>query len=191
MDTGATAICRAGCGWSGQAKSGAPTSPLFRRSGALLCLVAILDWFTGTVLAWRLSATLKADLCVEALNDAIHHFGPPELMNTDQGSQVTSISWTDRLKRVGTRISMGGKGRCLDSNFIGYLWRSREHDFICMHACCETRPQAKAGVGRWITFYNHPWRPTARCGLFHRNRYRSAGAGRSSNQPKNRPIGGE
>ena len=80
-----------------------------------LYLVAIMDWFTRKVLAWRISNTLEADFCVEALNEAIHKFGPPEIMNTDQGSQFTSFAWTDRLKRVGTRISMDGKGRCLDN----------------------------------------------------------------------------
>ena len=65
-----------------------------------LYLVAIMDWFTRKVLAWRISNTLEADFCVEALNEAVHRFGPPEIMNTDQGSQFTSFAWTDRLKRV-------------------------------------------------------------------------------------------
>ncbi len=86
-----------------------------------LYLVAIMDWFTRKVLAWRISNTLEADFCVEALNEAIHRFGAPEIMNTDQGSQFTSFVWTDRLKRVGTRISMDGKGRCIDNVFIERL----------------------------------------------------------------------
>jgi putative transposase len=76
-----------------------------------LYLVAIMAWFTRKVLAWRISNTLEADFCVDALTEAIHRFGPPEITNTDQGSQFTSFVWTDRLKRVGTRISMDGKGR--------------------------------------------------------------------------------
>ena len=80
-----------------------------------LYLVAIMDWFTRKVLAWRISNTLEADFCIEALNEAIHKFGAPEIMNTDQGSQFTSFDWTDRLKRADTRISMDGKGRCLDN----------------------------------------------------------------------------
>ncbi len=87
-----------------------------------LYLVAIMDWFSRKLLAWRLSYTLEADCCVEALNEAIHRFGAPGIMNTDQGSQFTSFSWTDRLKRVGTRISMDGKGRCIDNVFIERLW---------------------------------------------------------------------
>ena len=72
----------------------------------------------------RISTTLEADFWVEALNDTIHRFGPPEIMNTDQGSQFTSFARTDRLKRIGTRISTGGKGRYLDNIFIERLWRS-------------------------------------------------------------------
>jgi putative transposase len=89
-----------------------------------LYLVAIMDWFTRKVLAWRISNTLEADFCVEALNEAVHKFGPPEIMNTDQGSQFTSFVWTDRLKRVGTRISMDGKGRCLDNIFASRTFGS-------------------------------------------------------------------
>ena len=65
-----------------------------------------MDWFTRKVLAWRISNTLEAEFCLEALNEAIHKFGPPEIMNTDQGSQFTSFDWTDRLKRAKTKISM-------------------------------------------------------------------------------------
>jgi putative transposase len=119
-----------------------------------LYLVAIMDWYTRKVLAWRLSNTLEADFCIEALNEAIHKFGPPEIMNTDQGSQFTSFVWTDRLKRVGTRISMDGKGRCIDNIFIERLWRSLKYECVYLHAW-ETGSQAKAGIGHWITFYNH------------------------------------
>jgi putative transposase len=83
-----------------------------------LYLVAIMDWHTHKVLSWRISNTLEADFCVEALNEAIHKFGPPEIMNTDQGSQFTSFAWTDRLRRSGVRISMDGKGRFLGSGLI-------------------------------------------------------------------------
>jgi len=70
-----------------------------------LYLVAIMDWHTRKVLAWRISNTLEAEFCVDALNEAIHKFGPPEIMNTDQGSQFTSFVWTDRLRRSSVRIS--------------------------------------------------------------------------------------
>jgi putative transposase len=119
-----------------------------------LYLVAIMDWFTRKVLAWRVSNTLEADFCVEALDEALHRFGSPEIMNTDQGSQFTSFAWTDRLKRVGARISMDGKGRCLDNILIERLWRSLKYECVYLHAW-ETGSQTKAGVGRWIAFYNH------------------------------------
>ena len=119
-----------------------------------LYLVAIMDWHTRKVLAWRISNTLEADFCVEALNEAIHKFGPPEIMNTDQGSQFTSFAWIDRLKRIGARISMDGKGRCQDNIFIERLWRSLKYECVYLHAW-ETGSQAKDGIGRWITFYNH------------------------------------
>ncbi|WP_434086029.1 IS3 family transposase [Leisingera thetidis] len=118
-----------------------------------LYLVAIIDWHTRKVLAWRISNTLEADFCVEALNEAIHKFGPPEIMNTDQGSQFTSFAWTDRLRRSGVRISMDGKGRFLDNIFVERLWRSLKYECVYLHAW-ETGSEAKAGVGRWIEFYN-------------------------------------
>ena len=119
------------------------------------------------VLAWRISNTLEADFCVEALNDAIHKFGPPEIMNTDQGSQLTSFAWTDRLRRSGVRISMDGKGRFLPSHriasqydcraadniFIERLWRTLKYEFVSLHAR-ETGSETKAAIRKWMTFYN-------------------------------------
>ena len=118
------------------------------------CLVAIMDWFTRKVLAWRISSTLKAAFCLEALNEAIHKFGPPEILNTDQGSQFTSVDWTDRPKRAKTKISMDGKARYLDNISIERLWRALKYACVYLNAW-ETGSQAKAGVGRWIAFYNH------------------------------------
>jgi putative transposase len=122
-----------------------------------LYLVAVMDWFTRKVLAWRISNTPEADFCGEALNEAIHKFGAPEIMNTDQRSQFTPFARTDRLKRVGTRISMDDKGRCLDNIFIERLWRSVKYECVYLHAR-ETGAQARAGIGRWITFryHHHP-----------------------------------
>jgi len=118
-----------------------------------LYLVAIMDWHTRKVLAWRISNTLEADFCVDALNEALHKFGPPETMNTDQGSQFTSFPWTDRLRRSAIRISMDGKGRFLDNIFVERLWRSLKYECVYLHAW-ETGSEAKAGVGEWIGFYN-------------------------------------
>jgi len=82
------------------------------------------------VLAWRISNTLEAGFCVDALNEAIHKFGPPEIMNTDQGSQFTSFAWTNQLRRSGVRISMDGKGRFLDNIFVERLWRSLKYECV-------------------------------------------------------------
>ena len=108
--------------------SPAPSGMSMRRG--FLYLVAIMDWHTRKVLAWRISNTLEADFCVEALSEAIHKFGPPEIINTDQSSQFTSFAWTDRLKRNGVRISMDGKGRFLDNIFVEWLWRSLKYEKI-------------------------------------------------------------
>ena len=87
------------------------------------------------------------------IENKINAFGPPEIMNTDQGSQFTSFGWTDRLRRSGVRISMDGKGRFLDNIFVERLWRSLEYECVCLHAW-ETGSEAKAGVGKWIGFHN-------------------------------------
>ncbi|WP_246832094.1 IS3 family transposase [Thioclava sp. F36-7] len=119
-----------------------------------LYLVAIMDWHTRKVLSWRISNTLEADFCVEALNEAIHKFGPPEIMNTDQGSQFTSFAWTDRLRRSGVKISMDGKGRFLDNIFIERLWRTLKYECVYLYAW-ETGSETKAAIRKWMTFYNH------------------------------------
>lgn len=97
-------------------------------------MVAIMDWYTRKVLEWRILNTLEADFCLEALDEAIHKFGPPEIMYTDEGSQFMSFAWTDRLKRVGIRISMRDRGRCIDNIFIERLWRSRKCECVYLHA---------------------------------------------------------
>jgi putative transposase len=118
-----------------------------------LYLVAIIDWFTRKVLAWRISNTLEADFCVEALNEAVHKFGVPEIMNSDQGSQFTSFAWTDQLRRMGVRISMDGKGRFLDNIFVERLWRTLKYECVYLHAW-ETGSQARTGIRKWMEFYN-------------------------------------
>ena len=117
-----------------------------------LYLVAFMDWHTRKVLAWRISNTLEADFCVEALNESVHKFGPPEIMNRDQGSQFTSFAWTGRLRRSGVRISMDGKGRYLDN--IERLWRTLQYECVYLHAW-ETGSEAKAGIWKWMTFYSN------------------------------------
>src|SRR6056297_4142643 len=115
-----------------------------------LYLAAIMDWHSRRVLSWRLSNTLEAEFCADALDEAI----APEIMNTDQGSQFTAFAWTDRLRRAGVRISMDGKGRFLDNIFIERLWRTLKYECVYLHAW-ETGSEAKAGIRKWMTFYNH------------------------------------
>lgn len=96
----------------------------------------------------------ETEFCVEALDEAIRKFGPPEIMNTDQGPQVTSFAWTDRLRRSALRISMDGKGRFLDNIFVERLWRSMKYECVNLQAW-EAGSEAKAGVRKWMAFYNH------------------------------------
>ena len=116
-------------------------------------LVAIMDWHSRAVLAWRLSNTLGADFCVEALEEALARFGRPEIFNTDQGSQFTSDDFTGVLSRHEVTISMDGKGRCMDNVFIERLWRSLKYEEVYLHAYGNVAA-AKAGIRAWLVFYN-------------------------------------
>jgi len=119
-----------------------------------LYLVAIMDWWSRKVLAWRLSNTMDVQFCLDALDEALDRYGPPEIFNTDQGSQFTSWAWTQRLKDAGIRISMDGRGRFLDNIFIERLWRSLKYECVYLHAFSGGR-EARLGIGDWVTFYNH------------------------------------
>jgi len=116
-------------------------------------LVAIVDWYSRRVLAWRLSNTLTTDFCIEALQDAIARYGAPEIFNTDQGSQFTSVEFTGVLKENGIRISMDGKGCWRDNVFVERLWRTIKYDEVYLKAY-ESVSHAKASLGQFITFYN-------------------------------------
>jgi len=118
-----------------------------------LYLVAIMDWATRKVLAWRLSNTMEADFCIQALEEALARFGRPEIFNTDQGSQFTSPRFTNLLKEAGVRISMDGRGRWMDNVFIERLWRSMKYECVYLHAF-ETGSELRAGLVRWIAYYN-------------------------------------
>ena len=118
-----------------------------------LCLVAVMDWASRKVLAWRLSNTLESSFCVEALAEALERDGPPEIFNTDQGSQFTSLAFTDGLTDAGIHISMDGKGRWMDNVFIERLWRSLKYEQVYL-AEYATGSDARAGIGWWIEFYN-------------------------------------
>jgi putative transposase len=118
-----------------------------------LYLVAIMDWASRKILSWRLSNTMDADFCVEALDEAIGKYGRPEIFNTDQGSQFTSFEFTNVLKDAGVKISMDGRGRWMDNIMIERLWRSLKYECVYLHAF-EIGSEAKAGIGRWMEFYN-------------------------------------
>ena len=118
-----------------------------------LYLVAIMDWATRKILAWRLSNTLDASFCVEALNEAIAKYGKPEIMNTDQGSQFTGTAWITTLTEADVKISMDGRGRYLDNIFIERLWRSLKQEAVYLHEL-QDGFQAKRLIKEWINFYN-------------------------------------
>lgn len=116
-------------------------------------LFAVVDWASRRVLAWRLSNTLTTDFCIEAVTDAMHKYGIPEIFNTDQGCQFTSQEFTGLLKDNGIRISMDGKGCWRDNVFVERLWRSIKYEEVYLHAY-DSVTAAKLGLGRYITRYN-------------------------------------
>ena len=117
-----------------------------------LYLVAIIDWYSRYVLSWKLSNTLDADFCVEALEEALEK-GKPEIFNTDQGSQFTGEAFTGLLKQHGIRISMDGKGSYNDNLFIERLWRSVKYEEVYLKAYQDGR-EARTGLGNYFRFYN-------------------------------------
>jgi len=118
-----------------------------------LYLVAIMDWHSRKVLSWRLSNSLDAAPCVEALEEAIQLHGAPEIFNSDQGCQFTSDEFTGVLKSHDIQISMDGKGRWMDNVFIERLWRSLKYEEVYLKAY-DTVTHAKQGIDQWIYFYN-------------------------------------
>ena len=118
-----------------------------------LYLVAIIDWASRAVLAWRISNTMDTSFCLGALDDALARHGVPEIFNTDQGSQFTSAAFTGALVSAGIKISMDGRGRWMDNVFIERLWRSLKHEDIYLRGYADGR-EAKAGIANWFAFYN-------------------------------------
>jgi putative transposase len=118
-----------------------------------LYLVAIIDWASRAVLAWRVSNTMDVAVCLAALEEALARFGRPEIFNTDQGSQFTSGDSTGLLAAAGIRISMDGRGRWIDNVFIERLWRSLKYEDIYLKGYADGR-EAKAGIAEWLAFYN-------------------------------------
>ena len=118
-----------------------------------LYLVAIMDWYSRKVLSWRLSNSMEASFGVDALKEALAKYGPPEIMNSDQGSQFTSSDWIQTLTDAEVKISMDGRGRWVDNRMIERLWRSIKYECIYLNAF-ETGSEARIGIAKWITYYN-------------------------------------
>ena len=125
-------------------------------------LAAVVDWFSRRVLAWRLSITMHADFCIEALEEALASFDKPEIFNTDQGSQFTSIDFTKVLLAEKIQISMDGKGAWRDNVFVERLWKSIKYEEVYLRAY-DTVSEARASIGRYLNFYNGR-RPHSRLG---------------------------
>lgn len=120
--------------------------------GGFMYLTAVIDWYSRFVLSWGLSNTLDGSFCLEALEEALSQ-GKPEVFNTDKGTQYTAHAWTSRLLSAGVKVSMTGKGRCLDNVFVERLWRTVKQEEIYLKRYEEVR-QLRAGLGSYFEFYN-------------------------------------
>lgn len=118
-----------------------------------LYLMAIMDWFSRYVIAWELSVTLEADFCVKGLERALAT-GRPEIFNTDQGSQFTSVDFIEPLKATGVHISMDGQGRVFDNIFVERLWRTVKVEEVYLRDY-QTVSEARSSLGRYFALYNH------------------------------------
>ncbi len=118
-----------------------------------LYLVAVMDWHSRKVLSWRLSNSLDTAPCIEALDEAVANYGTPDIFNSDQGCQFTSVDFTGSLKAHGIQISMDGKGRWMDNVFIERLWRSLKYEEVYLKAY-DTVAHAQQSIGAWMNFYN-------------------------------------
>jgi len=148
-------------------------------------LVAVMDWFSRRVLAWRVSITLATDFCVAALGEAMTRYGQPEIVNTDQGVQFPSAAFVDGLATRGVRISMDGKRRFLDTLFIERLWRSLKYEAVLITAYGSVA-EARLGIGGWLRFYNDDRRDQAATMTGRTRRWAIARRGRCSRmQPVN------
>ncbi len=116
-------------------------------------LAAVMDWFSRRVLAWRVSITMNTEFCLEAVEEALARYGPPDIFNTDQGSQFTSEAFTGLLKDSGISISMDGKGSWRDNVFVERLWKSVKYEEVYLKAY-ETVAEARKSIGAYLEFYN-------------------------------------
>ena len=116
-------------------------------------LAAVVDWFSRKVLAWRLSISMDARFCIEAVEEALARYGRPAIFNTEQGSQFTSVAFTDVLKTAEIAISMDGRGAWRDNVFVERLWRTIKYEEIYPRAYASVS-EARASIARYLAFYN-------------------------------------
>jgi len=116
-------------------------------------LAVVLDWFSRRVLSWRISITLEVDFCLDAVEEALARHGRPGIFNTDQGSQFTSVAFTELLLKHGIAISMDGRGAWRDNVFVERLWRSVKYEEVYLRAY-DSVGEARASIGRYLAFYN-------------------------------------
>ncbi len=139
-------------------------------------LVAVIDWYSRKVLAWRISNTMDAGFCVDSLQQALQQYGRPEVFNSDQGSQFTCGAFTDMLKQHDVAISMDGRGRALDNIFVERLWRSVKHEDVYLKGYANI-PELMMGLAEYFAYYNTE-RPHQSLGYQTPNRvYESAAGG--------------
>ncbi len=123
-------------------------------------LAAVLDWATRRVLAWRLSNSMTADFCLDALEAAIRDVGPPGIVNTDQGSQFTGTAFVGLVQAHSIQLSMDGKGAWRDTLFVERLWKSVKYEEVYLHAY-DSVAEARGSLARYFTFYNQGRPPSA------------------------------
>jgi putative transposase len=140
------AVERPGQGWSADVTY----VPL---PGGFMYLAATIDWYSRLVVAWRLSNRLDGSFCLEMLEEALAR-GTPGVFNTDQGVQFTARAFTGRVEAAGVRVSMDGRGRCLDNVFVERLWRSVKHEDVYIRGY-ESVPELERGLAAYFRFYNH------------------------------------
>ena len=156
-------------GWNARSKRKIALTPEVRAK--------LLRWASRRVLAWRLSNTMDTEFCLAALAEALEGYGIPEIFNTDQGSQFTSIAFTGLLETTGIRCSMDGRGRCLDNVFIERLWRSLKYEAVYLHDL-EDGFKAQRVIGEWMEFYNEQRPHSALAGRTPEEAYRDGAAKR-------------
>ena len=122
-------------------------------SRGFVFLAAVMDWFSRKVLAWRLSITMDAAFCIETVEEALERYGAPEIFNTDQGSQFTSMAFTGLLEHNGIAISMDGRGSWRDNVFVERLWKSVKYEEVYLRAYGSVS-EARINIGRYFAFYN-------------------------------------